>query len=40
MAIIWHFAAILGVAVCPIYDGRHEIVQGVRGIVKELKGRG
>lgn len=39
MAIIWHFGAMFAVIVYPIYDGRHEIIRGVRGLVKDLKGR-
>jgi hypothetical protein len=39
MAIVWHFGAILAVIVYPIYDGRHEIVRAVRGVVSELTGR-
>lgn len=40
VAIIWHFGAIAAVIVYPVYDGRHAIAKGVRGMVADLKAPG
>lgn len=37
MAIIWHFAAMFAVIVYPVYDGRKDIWQAIRGLRNEFK---
>lgn len=37
VAIIWQFFAFFAVAVYPLYDGRHEIMTGARGVYKSTR---
>lgn len=37
MAIIWHFGAMFAVIIYPLYDGRHEIARGLRGLKHDLR---
>jgi urea-proton symporter len=37
MAIIWHFGAMFAVIIYPLWDGRHDIIVGVKGAWKDLR---
>ena len=39
VAIFWQFFALFAVVIYPVYDGRHEIVESVRGVVKSSRQR-
>lgn len=39
MALIWQWLAFFTVVVYPVYDGRHAIVQALKGLSRDLAGR-